>query len=259
MSPSLRAATYGRRFADSVAIVTGAGSGIGLATAEMIVEDGGKVIAVDVSQPRLEEAAARIGGAYIPVTVDITSPDAPATIAQVVGGPVDILINNAGIMDGFLPVTEVDDATWDRVLAINTTSMMRLTRHFLPGMIEAKHGAIVNVASEAALRICAGVAYTVSKHAVVGLTVHTAAVYSRDGIRCNAVAPGGVNTNVGGDFRSEMAARRIGPAMGATMSAVADLAEPDLLARAICFLADDRAAAHINGVILPVDGGWSVM
>jgi NAD(P)-dependent dehydrogenase (short-subunit alcohol dehydrogenase family) len=259
MSPTPRATEYGTRFQDKIAVVTGAGSGIGLATAEMIVEDGGKVIAVDVSQPRLTEAAARIGGRYVPVAVDIASHEAPATIAQVSGQPIDILINNAGIMDGFLPVTEIDDSTWDRVLAINTTSMMRLIREFLPGMLQSHSGAIVNVASEAALRICAGVAYTVSKHAVVGLTLHTAAMYSKDGIRCNAVAPGGVKTNVGGDLLSELAARRIGPARGATMAAVGEMAEPELLARAICFLADNHAAAHINGVVLPVDAGWSVM
>jgi len=257
--PNARVHDYGSRFLDKVAVVTGAGSGIGLATAEMIVEDGGKVIAVDVSQARLDEAAARIGSQYVPVHVDITSPSAAATIAQVSGEPIDILVNNAGVMDGFLPVTEVDDATWDRVLAINTTAMMRLMRHFIPAMVTAHRGSIVNVASEAALRICAGVAYTASKHAVVGLTQHTAALYSRDGVRCNAVAPGGVKTNVEGELRSEMAARRVAPAMGATMAAVGDMAEPELLARAICFLADDQAAAHINGVVLPVDAGWSVM
>ncbi|MDR2973450.1 MAG: SDR family oxidoreductase, partial [Propionibacteriaceae bacterium] len=172
------------------------------------------------------------------------------------GGQLDILINNAGIMDDFLPVTEVDDGTWDRVLAVNTTAMMRLCRAALPMMIAAGHGAIVNISSEASIRICSGIAYTVSKHAVNGITKHIAALYASAGIRCNAVAPGSVRTNVGGAFRSDLAAQRLGPIMAAT---VPPLAEPELLARAICFLADDTAATYINGVVLPVDDGWSVI
>jgi NAD(P)-dependent dehydrogenase (short-subunit alcohol dehydrogenase family) len=248
------------RFAGKVAVVTGAGSGIGLSTAEMIIADGGRVIAVDVVKQRLDDAAARLGASYVPVAVDITKPEAAGTVAAAAGERVDILINNAGIMDGFLPVAEVDDATWDRVIAINLTSMMRMTRQFLPGMVAAGHGAIVNTASEAATRTCAGVAYTVSKHGVVGLTKNTAAIYSKDGVRCNAVAPGAVATNVAGDFKSPLAAERIGAAMGATMGVVSNgVADPTTLASAICFLADDTAAANINGVVLPVDGGWSTM
>ena len=246
------------RFAGKTAVVTGAGSGIGLATAKMLIEGGAKVIAVDVSQPRLEDSAAQLGSAYVPVVVDITQPDAAQTVADA-AGQVDILVNNAGIMDGFLPVAEVDDAMWDKVLAVNLTGMMRLMRQFIPGMIAAGHGAIVNLASEAALRTCAGAAYTASKAAVIGLTRNTAAMYSKDGIRCNAVAPGGVATNVDGDFRSALAGQRIGAAMGATMIAVAEMGQPEWLASAICFLADDVAAKFVNGVVMPVDGGWSTV
>ena len=246
-------------FANKIAVVTGAGSGIGLATAKLLIAGGAKVVAVDVVQARLDEAAKEIGDQYVPVAVDITSPDAAATVAAAAGGTVDILVNNAGIMDGFLPTAEVDDATWDKVLAVNVTGAMRLMRHFIPGMIAAGHGAIVNLASEAALRTCAGVAYTVSKHAIIGLTKNTAAMYSKDGIRCNAVAPGGVATNVDGQFRSPLAGQRIGAAMGATMQAVANMGQPDQLAAAICFLADDEAASYVNGVVLPVDGGWSTI
>ena len=247
------------RFAGKLAVVTGAGSGIGLATSKLLIAGGARVIAVDVVQQRLDDAAAEIGASYVPIAVDITAADAPAKIAEAAGGTPDILINNAGIMDGFLPTAEVTDAVWDKVLAINVTSMMRIIRQFLPGMIAAKHGAIVNLASEAAIRTCAGVAYTVSKHAVVGLTKNTAAMYSKDGIRCNAIAPGGVETNVDGEFRSAVAGERIGAAMGASMMAVAGMGKPEQLAQAICFLADDQAASFVNGVVLPVDGGWSTV
>jgi len=250
------AADCSSRFAGLTAVVTGAGSGIGLATATMIIGYGGRVIAVDISKPRLDEHAAVLGAAYVPLAVDITSPEGPAAVAEAAGGPVDILVNNAGIMDGFLPITELDDATWEKVIAVNLTAQMHLIRQFLPGMLEAGHGAIVNVSSEASMRACAGLAYTVSKHGVNGLTRHVAAMYGPQGIRCNAVAPGAVKTNVGGEFLSQLAAARLGPVLAATAPAPA---EPELLARAICFLADDHSAANINGVVIPVDNGWSVM
>ena len=246
------------RFAGKMAIVTGAGSGIGLATAKKIIDEGGTVVAVDVSAPRLEEAAAAIGAAYKPLAIDITGPGAAKTIVEAAGGRVDILINNAGIMDGFLPVGEVSDELWDQILAVNLTSMMRLMREVIPVMVAAKHGAIVNLSSLAAFHACAGVAYTVSKHGVIGLTKQTAVMYAKDGVRCNAVAPGGVATNVAGDFRSPLAAERLGAAMGASMGAVSvGMGQPEGLADAICFLADDAAASHVNGVVLPVDFGWA--
>ncbi len=256
MATTPRSTDYSKRFDGLTAVVTGAGSGIGLATAEMIIQDGGRVIAVDLMPDRLAEAQQQLGQAYVPLAVDITLPEAADQIMAKAGHRVDILVNNAGIMDGFLPVTEVDDTTWERVLAVNTTSMMRLCRAAVPLMLQAGHGAIVNLSSEASIRTCAGIAYTASKHAVNGITKHIAAMYGSAGVRCNAVAPGSVKTNVGGNFRSELAAKRLGPIIAAT---VPELAEPELLARAICFLADDHAAKYINGVILPVDAGWSAV
>ncbi|MCL2784644.1 MAG: SDR family NAD(P)-dependent oxidoreductase [Propionibacteriaceae bacterium] len=256
MTASARSLDYSQRFEGKTAIITGAGSGIGLATAEMLIQDGGRVIAVDLMEDRLKEAEARLGASYVPMPIDITRPEAAAQIVQKAEFKAEILVNNAGIMDGFLPIVELDDETWEKVLAVNTTAMMRLCRATIPHMLQMGHGAIVNVSSEASLRTCAGIAYTVSKHAVNGLTKHIAALYEKQGIRCNAVAPGGVKTNVGGNFRSEMAAQRLGPIMAATAP---EMAEPELLARAICFLADDHGARYINGVILPVDAGWSVV
>jgi NAD(P)-dependent dehydrogenase (short-subunit alcohol dehydrogenase family) len=179
-----------------------------------------------------------------------------AVVAGAGGRVVDGLANVAGIMDGFLPPAEVDDLTWERVFAVNVTAMMRLTRAVLPIMLAAGGGSIVNVSSEAALRgSAAGVAYTASKHAVNGLTKSTAFFHQGQGIRANAVVPGGVLTNIECAFRSEHAAALAGPVLQATLPSVAT---PDQVAAVITFLLSGDAA-NINGAILPCDGGWSAI
>ncbi|MDR0837729.1 MAG: SDR family NAD(P)-dependent oxidoreductase [Propionibacteriaceae bacterium] len=244
------------RFENKTIIITGAGSGIGLSAAKQAIAEGAKVVAVDLSAERLDAAAAEIGAAYIPVAIDITAADAPEKILAAAGGKVDVLVNNAGIMDGFLPAAEVDDKTWDLILNVNLTAPFKLIRAVLPGMIEAGKGAIVNISSEASLRPCSGVAYAVSKRGINALTQHVATLYRGKGIRCNAVVPGAVKTNVDGAFRSAYAPQVLGPLLQAGAGTPA---EPEELAAAILFLADDVAASNINGVILPCDGGWSAV
>ncbi|KHL04539.1 SDR family oxidoreductase, partial [Sinomonas humi] len=129
-------------------------------------------------------------------------------------------------------------------------------RAVLPAMLDAGSGAIVNVASEAALRAsAAGVAYTASKHAVAGLTKSIAFFYGPSGIRANAVAPGAVLTNIEAPMKSDFAARRLGPIMQTTIPAPAT---SDQLAAAIAWLLSDDAA-NVNGAVLPSDGGWSTL
>ncbi|KAA2282822.1 SDR family NAD(P)-dependent oxidoreductase, partial [Clostridioides difficile] len=113
-------------------------------------------------------------------------------------GTVDILINNAGIMDGMEPAADVTDEKWERLFAVNTTSVMRTTRKVLPIFLEKQKGVIVKIASAGGLHGGrAGAAYTASKHAVVGFTKNTGYMYAEQGIRCNAIAPGAVATNIG--------------------------------------------------------------
>ncbi len=245
-------------FTDRRVIVTGAGAGIGEATALAFLAAGARVVAVDLSADRLAALALAAGESRRLVThrADLAAPGAAADIAALAGGTVDVLVNNAGIMDGFEPLGEYDDATWERVMAVNVTALMRLSRAVLPGMVAAGKGVIVNVASEAGLRgACAGVAYTASKHAVVGITRNTAVMYGPKGIRCNAVAPGAVKTSIEAPFRSALGAERIGALLGAV---VPPAAMPGDIAAAILFLASD-AAANVNGAILPSDGGWSAI
>lgn len=244
-------------FTGQTIIVTGAGSGIGRATALRLHREGARVIGADVSAERLDALRAEASDErMVTVAGDIADAGTILRIMDAAGSTVEGLANVAGIMDAFLPPAEVDDETWDRVFRVNLTAPMRLTRAVLPGMIARGGGAIVNVASEASLRASAsGVAYTSSKHALAGFTKSVAFFYGPQGIRANAVAPGAVATNIEAPMRSEYAAGRIGPIMQALMTPVATAEQ---LASAIVWLLSDQSA-NINGVILPSDGGWSTI
>jgi len=246
------------RFENQTVVVTGAGSGIGRATAVRLLDEGARVIAVDLVPDRLDElvASTSSNGRLVTIAGDLLDPGTSERILAETDGRLDGLANVAGIMDGFLPAAEVDDATWDRVMGVNVTAVMRLTRAVLPLMLAAGSGAIVNVASEAGLRgSAAGAAYTASKHAVIGYTKSTAFFYTAHGVRCNAVAPGPVATNIEAPFKSQFATERLGALMQVAIPAVAS---PENLAAAITWLLS-ADSANVSGAVLPSDGGWSAM
>ena len=242
------------RFTGQTVIVTGAGSGIGRATASRVAREGGRVIAVDVSRERLDEfASAHDGAEVVALTADITDDSDVARIVEAAGERIDGLANIAGIMDDMTPVGEVSDAVWDRVLRVNVTGTMKLMRAVLPAMLARGSGSIVNTSSEASLRgSSAGAAYTASKHAVVGLTKSSAFMYGPSGIRVNAVAPGAVITNIQAAFSSPLGADRVRTGMAIMPPPVT----ADRLAASITFLLSDDGV-NVNGQNLASDGGWS--
>jgi NAD(P)-dependent dehydrogenase (short-subunit alcohol dehydrogenase family) len=244
------------RFAGKTVIVTGAASGIGLATASRVAREGGRVVAVDISAEKLEAFRASLPDAEI-VTVagDITRQESVDAIVAAAGDRIDALANVAGINDDFSPLHETDDAMWERVLGVNLTGVFKLTRAVIPAMLAAHKGSIVNVSSEAGLRgNASGNAYTVSKHGVIGLTKSAAFMYGREGIRVNAVAPGGVATGIPfPPHVSEWGTAKLRP----YQMQIPTLATAEQLAASITFLLSDDGV-NINGAVLASDGGWSV-
>lgn len=244
------------RFTGKTVIVTGAASGIGRATASRVAREGGRVVAVDMSADRLAEFRDSLADAdIITVVGDITKTESVDAIVAAAGEKIDALANVAGINDDFSPLGETSDEMWDRVIAVNVTGAFKLTRAVLPAMLAAGKGSVVNVGSEAGLRgNASGNAYTVSKHAVVGMTRSAAFMYGPRGIRVNLVAPGGVATGIPfPPHVSEAGQARLQP----FQSAIPTLATAQQLAASITFLLSEDGV-NINGAILPSDGGWSV-
>lgn len=251
----MSSATVPGRFEGKTAVVTGAGSGIGKATAARLLAEGAVVVATDISAERLDAFKAEAPD-LITVAGDVAAQETIDAILAAAGGTVDALANNAGIMDGFLPTAELTDEVWERVMNVNVTGPMRLSRAVLPGMVERGKGTIVNTASEASIRAgAAGTAYTTSKHAVIGLTKSTAFFYGPKGVRVNAVAPGAVATNIEAPFHSQWAGERLGPLMQTVIPGVATAEE---LAAAITWLLSDDSS-NVNGTVLMSDGGWSTV
>ena len=244
------------------AVVTGAGSGIGKCIIQRFLEAGASCMAADMngdSLAALKEEFSEYGGKLATAVVDVSDKEqVEGMIDQTVKtfGKLEIVVNNAGIMDNLLPIAEMEDDMWDRLMRVNLNSVMYGTRKAVRYFLEHRTGGvIINTASLSGL--CAGrggCAYTASKFAVVGLTKNVAFMYGDAGIRCNAICPGNTQTNIGVGMRQPsklgMSKATTGYA-GATRSGT-----PEEVAAAALFLASSQAV-FINGETLTIDGGWS--
>jgi len=240
---------------NKVAIVTGAGSGIGKATALLFAREGARVIVADHSGAE-EETAREIGDAALAVRVDVSrSADVRAMIAAAGGrfGRLDILFNNAGIEGAQAPTADCSEENFDRVIAVNLKGVFLGMKYALPAMLASGGGAIINNASVAGLVGFPGIpAYCASKGGVIQLTKTAALEYATQGIRVNAICPGVIWTPMVARLTGDSAEAR---AQFAQLEPVGRMGQPEEVAALALFLAGDESS-FVTGAALPVDGGF---
>jgi 3-oxoacyl-[acyl-carrier protein] reductase len=247
-----------------VAIVTGAGRGIGRAIAEKLAQTGHPVALCSRSEKELEEVAASIrkaGGKALPVRTDVSSEDQLKALVQAAAtlGTIEILVNNAGIapkprQGKRTPLMEMTVAEWNEVIDVNLTSAFILTREAGKIMGDAKRGAIVNIASIAIRNggLTAGAHYVASKSGMIGLTKASARELAPYGIRVNAIAPGRISTAM-----TVISNKLLDSSWTQREVPLGREGRPEEIADAVLFLASDRAS-FITGMTLDVTGGWSM-
>jgi NAD(P)-dependent dehydrogenase (short-subunit alcohol dehydrogenase family) len=257
--------------AKGLAAVTGAGSGLGRAIARRLAADGFAIAAIDIHEPTARETVQAIesaGGrarAYRADASDAAGLDAALGAAIAALGPLEVMVNNAGVLDGYFDVDEMDEALWHRVLEIDLTSVFLGAKRALKEMLPRGRGRIVNMASVAGLNgTGGGAAYVAAKHGVVGLTRQMAVRYASRGITVNCVCPGAIPTNLRRNSQTilgpnvpDMSTRGVAvnddQVRALVPAGVRGTAED--VAGAVAFLASD-AAAYVNGHALVIDGGW---
>jgi 3-oxoacyl-[acyl-carrier protein] reductase len=250
-----------KKLSGKVALITGAGSGMGQAMAREFAANGAAVIAADIVESRAAETAKGIegdGGRAVAVEIDVAdSSSVAAAVAKGSGefGPITLLCSNAGVLDDYKSVLETDESEWDRIIDINLKGMYLTSRAVLEQMMEVGGGAIVNTASISGFVAGGGgAAYTSSKHGVIGFTRQLAFDYGPKGVRANCICPGAVETGMTKDLFAAGEAE----VMDSVNSVPAGrYAQPWEIAKLALFLAGEDAG-FIHGAAYVIDGGWTI-
>jgi NAD(P)-dependent dehydrogenase (short-subunit alcohol dehydrogenase family) len=241
-------------------LISGAGSGIGKAAAKMAVTRGARVALADIHATKAVAAAAELGDASVAIGlgVDVTDPDDVARLIAAVEahfGKLDGLVNAAGLTGAAAPLADCTIETWNAVIGVNMTGMFLMMRAAIPLMLRGPAAAIVNLSSVAGLvAVPDQVQYIASKFGVIGLTKSAAIDYAGQGLRANAVCPGGTRTPM---LESWIAADPSRERFLASGHPIGRIAEPEEIAEAIVWLLSD-ASSFVTGAVLPVDGGLTI-
>lgn len=246
---------------DKVAIVTGAASGLGKEIALLFARQGAKVVAADYNKEALDQFKSQISTdlTISPVAGDISNLEDVKNIyahAQSEFGGVDIVVNNAGVMDKLEPIGDLSDEVYDKVINTNLKGTFYMMREAVKIFEKKRTGTIVNIASIAGLEGGrAGAAYTASKHGIIGLTKNTAYFYTKANIRVNVIAPGAMKTNI---MSGNIDLSNISDLVKSMLSTQGNqrVADPSEVANVALFLASDEAS-FVNGAVVVADGGWT--
>jgi len=244
------------------AVVTGGGSGMGRAISQRFAAEGARVAVLDLNLETAQETADLIresGGRAIAVACDVSDNASVVAasndvLAELAG--VDVLVNNAGMLDGYAALLDTSEELWDRIIGVDLKGVFLVTRAFLPTMIAGGGGSVVNTSSIAGFVAGGGgIAYTSAKHGVIGFTKQLTADYGREGIRANAVCPGAIETGMTREiFESGDAA-----VMDSVRAVPAGrYAQPEEVANLALFLASDESS-FVYGAAYLIDGGWTVL
>lgn len=250
------------KLADKIAVVTGASAGMGKAISLLYAKEGATVIAVARREERLkelEEISQDLPGKIHGHRADVSDVNSMEDMMACVidkFGRIDVLVNNAGIMDEMTSCSNVSDELWNRVMDVNLTGPFVLCRAALKQMLEQGSGNIINVASVGGIQGSrAGAAYTASKFGLVGLTKSIGFMYATEGIRCNAICPGGVATEIHEAGISNPDSYGLAKAMSGAGNNPRT-GDPEEVATVALFLATEDSS-FVNGASLVVDGGWT--
>ncbi len=250
-----------------VAIVTGAGSGIGRATAERFAGDGARLVLNDLRPEYLEEVAAAVGGDHRPVAGDVAQEETAAELAHTARdawGRIDVLVNNAGI-HWVQDITDTTVQDWEHVIGVNLRSMFLCSKHVIPTMLEQRSGSIINLASISSFigQEFGGTStwlYNVTKAGALQLAKSLASRYAADGIRVNAVAPGATRTKQIRHLFPEQTPEeeeQIWEFAGTQLTPIGRVGRAEEIAAAIAFLASDESS-FVTGTYVLADGGYLV-